>query len=140
MQLLHRDAWPRWARAATSPSLISPFLVVALAIGGFTAYGAWTRAHPTHYARGGDAFGVDSLLASPSASRAGERARSGEPARSRRWRPARRSGRSRRPAGARQVSSARVPVVRRPAEAPPAGPRRVALRVARRPRPGPPGP
>src|SRR3954447_11015198 len=66
MQLLHRDAWPRWARAATSPWLISPLLVVALAIGGFTAYGAWTRAHPTHYARGGAAFGVDGLETSPS--------------------------------------------------------------------------
>src|SRR4051794_36331152 len=68
MPLLHRDTWPRWARGATSPWLISPLLVVALAIGGFTAYGAWTRAQPTHYARGGDAFGVDGLLTSPSAS------------------------------------------------------------------------
>ena len=68
MQLLHRDAMPRWARAVTSPWLISPLLVVALAVGGFTAYGAWTRAHPTHYARGGDSFGVDTLLTSPSAS------------------------------------------------------------------------
>src|SRR3954451_9737192 len=68
MQFLHRDAMPRWARGVTSPWLISPLLVVALAVGGFTAYGAWTRAHPTHYARGGDAFGVDSLLTSPSAS------------------------------------------------------------------------
>src|SRR4051794_37136554 len=71
MQFLHRDAWPRWARGVTSPWLISPLLVVALAVGGFTAYGAWTRAHPTHYARGGDAFGVDSLLTSPSASPSG---------------------------------------------------------------------
>src|SRR4051812_50136377 len=66
MQFLHRDAWPRWARGVTSPWLISPLLVVALAIGGFTAYGAWTRAHPTHYARGGAAFGVDGLETSPS--------------------------------------------------------------------------
>src|SRR3954469_19655234 len=71
MQFLHRDAWPQWARGVTSPWLISPLLVVALAVGGFTAYGAWTRAHPTHYARGGDAFGVDSLLTSPSASPSG---------------------------------------------------------------------
>src|SRR4051794_6045268 len=81
MPLLHRDTWPRWARGATSPWLISPLLVVALAIGGFTAYGAWTRAHPTHYARGGDAFGVDGLLTSPSASpsgRAGKVGRAGK--------------------------------------------------------------
>src|SRR3954451_10930496 len=71
MQFLHRDAMPRWARGATSPWLLSPLLVVALAVGGFTAYGAWTRAHPTHYARGGDAFGVDGLLTSPSASPSG---------------------------------------------------------------------
>src|SRR3954447_10409739 len=68
MQFLHRDAWPRWARGVTSPWLISPLLVVALLVGGFTAYGAWTRAHPTHYSRGGDAFGVDHLLPPPSAS------------------------------------------------------------------------
>src|SRR4051794_2179205 len=78
MQFLHRDAMPRWARGVTSPWLISPLLVVALAIGGFTAYGAWTRAHPTHYARGGDSFGVDSLLPSPDASAAsGEGKRKG---------------------------------------------------------------
>src|SRR3954453_8062503 len=75
MQFLHRDGWPRWARGATSPWLISPLLVVALAVGGFTAYGAWTRAHPTHYARGGDSFGVDSLLTSPSASPSGQKAK-----------------------------------------------------------------
>src|SRR3954452_23236638 len=68
MSLRSRDAWPRWARNATSPWLLSPLLVIALVVGGFTAYGAWTRAHPTHYSRGGDAFGVDSLLTSPSAS------------------------------------------------------------------------
>src|SRR3954463_508195 len=71
MQFLHRDALPRWARGVTSPWLLSPLLVIALAVGGFTAYGAWTRAHPTHYARGGDAFGVDGLLTSPSASPSG---------------------------------------------------------------------
>src|SRR3954454_15882671 len=111
MQLLHRDAWPRWARAATSPWLISPLLVVALAIGGVTAYGALTRAHPPHHAPRGGGFGGGSPLPPPAGvmrwggkacprrrqpRRAGERARSGEPARSRRWRPARRSGRSRR--------------------------------------------
>jgi hypothetical protein len=77
MRFLHRDAWPRWARAVTSPWLLSPLLVVALAVGGFTAYGAWTRAHPTHYARGGDAFGVDSLLPAPSASASGRRGKIG---------------------------------------------------------------
>src|SRR3954452_16540688 len=78
MPLLHRDAWPRWARGATSPWLISPLLVVALAIGGFTAYGAWTRAHPTHYARGGDTFGVDSLTTTPSAGATTHRAHVGK--------------------------------------------------------------
>src|SRR3954467_10797967 len=77
MQFLHRDAMPRWARGGTSPWLLSPLLVVALALGGFTEDGAWTRAHPTHYARGGDSFGVDSLLPSPSASPSAQKGKVG---------------------------------------------------------------
>src|SRR4051812_45329235 len=77
MQFLHRDAIPRWVRRVTSPWLLSPLLVVALAVGGFTAYAACTRAHPTHYARGGDSFGVDSLLTSPSASPSAQKGKVG---------------------------------------------------------------
>src|SRR3954453_18806169 len=77
MQFLHRDAMPRWARGVTSPWLLSPLLVVALAVGGFAAYGAWTRAHPTHYARGGDALGVDTRLTPPSASASAQKAKVG---------------------------------------------------------------
>src|SRR4051794_18679856 len=57
MPLLNRDRWPRWARAAMSPWLISPVLVLALLVGAYLSYGAYTRSKPTHYQRGGDAFG-----------------------------------------------------------------------------------
>ena len=68
MLLPNRHGWPRWLRTATSPWLLSPLLVATLAVGSFVGYGAWTRAHPTHYARGGDTFGTDTLSTSPSSS------------------------------------------------------------------------
>src|SRR6476469_2713740 len=56
MALPNRSAWPRWARVVSSAWVLSPFLVFALLIGTFFAYGAYTRSQPTHYARGGDDF------------------------------------------------------------------------------------
>src|SRR4051794_23324636 len=56
MPHLSRSTWPRWARIATSPWLVSPLVVFALLAGAYVGYGAWTRSRPTHYARGGDAF------------------------------------------------------------------------------------
>jgi hypothetical protein len=56
MRVPSRSNWPRWARAATTPWVLSPLLVLALLVGGFAGYGAWTRSQPTHYARGGDTF------------------------------------------------------------------------------------
>ena len=73
----NREAWPRWARTATSPWLLSPLLVVTLAIGAFVGYGAWTRSRPTHYTRGGDAFGADTLLTSPTATPAAKNGKVG---------------------------------------------------------------
>ena len=58
MPLPHRSTWPRWARVASSAWVLSPLLVFALLIGGFFAYGAYTRSQPTHYARGGDSFAL----------------------------------------------------------------------------------
>lgn len=70
MALPDRSTWPRWARIVSSAWVLSPFLVFALLIGTFFAYGAYTRSQPTHYARGGDSFAVlpDSGTPSPSAS------------------------------------------------------------------------
>jgi hypothetical protein len=56
MPLPNRSAWPRWARIVSSAWVLSPFVVFALLIGTFFAYGAYTRNQPTHYARGGDDF------------------------------------------------------------------------------------
>src|SRR3954451_5452343 len=61
MHLPDRSGFPRWARIATSPWLLSPLLVFALLIGAFLGYGAYTRSKPTHYARGGDEFPAGSL-------------------------------------------------------------------------------
>ncbi|MDX6285356.1 MAG: hypothetical protein QOG53_841 [Frankiales bacterium] len=68
-----RSGWPRWARALSSPWLVSPVLVFALLIGAFLGYGAYTRSKPTHYGRGGDVFAAgipsgDGPSAAPSAS------------------------------------------------------------------------
>ena len=62
-----RTTWPRWARIASSAWIVSPIVVFALLFGAFFAYGAYTRSQPTHYARGGDVFG---LVPSPSPSSA----------------------------------------------------------------------
>lgn len=69
MALPDRSTWPRAARIASSAWVLAPFLVFALLIGTFFAYGAYTRSKPTHYARGGDSFAVlpDSGSPSPSA-------------------------------------------------------------------------
>ena len=67
MPLPDRTSWPRWARIASSAWIVSPLVVFALLIGAFFAYGAYTRSQPTHYARGGDVFGLVSTP-SPSAS------------------------------------------------------------------------
>jgi hypothetical protein len=40
----------------SSPWLVSPVLVLALLIGAFLGYGAYTRSKSTHYGRGGDVF------------------------------------------------------------------------------------
>lgn len=61
-----RSTWPRWARIASSAWVVSPFLVFALLMGTFFAYGAYTRSEPTHYARGGDSFAVVPDSGSPS--------------------------------------------------------------------------
>jgi hypothetical protein len=45
---------------------VSPVLVLALLVGAFLGYGAWTRSQPTHYTRGGDAFAATGVP-SPSA-------------------------------------------------------------------------
>ena len=58
MRLPSRAGLPRWARAATSAWILSPLLVLALLVGVFFAYGAYTRSKPTHYARGGDSFAL----------------------------------------------------------------------------------
>ena len=60
-----RTSWPRWARLVSSAWIVSPLVVFGLLAGAFFAYGAYTRSQPTHYARGGDVFGV---VPSPSAS------------------------------------------------------------------------
>src|SRR5690348_16416062 len=72
MALPNRSTWPRWARVASSAWVVSPFLVFALLIGTFFAYGAYSRSKPTHYSRGGDSFAVipDSGSPSPSTSAA----------------------------------------------------------------------
>lgn len=64
MPFPNRSSWPRWARLASSAWIVSPLVVFALLVGAFFAYGAYTRSQPTHYARGGDVFG---LVPSPSA-------------------------------------------------------------------------
>ena len=58
MPFPNRTSWPRWARMVSSAWIVSPIVVFALLIGGFFAYGAYTRSQPTHYSRGGDAFGL----------------------------------------------------------------------------------
>jgi hypothetical protein len=67
MHLPDRNGLPRWARALTSPWLISPILVFVLLIGAFLGYGAYTRSKPTHYSRGGDVFAAG-IAPNPSAS------------------------------------------------------------------------
>src|SRR3954464_9440829 len=48
-----RSEWPRWARVATSPWVVSPIVVLALLVSAVAGYGAYTRSRPTNYARGG---------------------------------------------------------------------------------------
>ena len=76
MPALGRSSWPRWARVATSPWLLSPVLVLTLLAGSFLAYGAYSRSKTTHYARGGASFYSDDSgsrppeVPTPSASKA----------------------------------------------------------------------
>jgi len=74
MRFPDRTTWPRWARIAGSAWIVSPLVVFALLIGAFFVYGAWTRSQPTHYARGGDVFGIATSPA-PSSSAAAEAAK-----------------------------------------------------------------
>src|SRR3954465_13419755 len=78
MPHLSRSTWPRWARVATSPWLVSPLVVFALLAGAYVGYGAWTRSRPTHYARGGDAFA--SLVPTHGSAAAHARAHASAPA------------------------------------------------------------
>src|SRR3954470_9997934 len=48
-----RSEWPRWARAAPSPWVVSPIVVLGLLVSAVVGYGAYTRSRPTNYARGG---------------------------------------------------------------------------------------
>src|SRR4051812_48327556 len=48
-----RSEWPRWARLATSPWVVSPIVVLGLLVSAVAGYGAYTRSRPTNYARGG---------------------------------------------------------------------------------------
>src|SRR5436305_14363140 len=48
-----RSEWPRWARVATSPWVVSPIVVLGLLVSAVAGYGAYTRRRPTNYARGG---------------------------------------------------------------------------------------
>src|SRR3954471_19598244 len=48
-----RSEWPRWARVATSPWVVSPVVVLGLLVSAVVGYGAYTRSRPTNYARGG---------------------------------------------------------------------------------------
>ncbi|HMC71009.1 MAG TPA: hypothetical protein VKJ07_17765, partial [Mycobacteriales bacterium] len=48
-----RSEWPRWARVATSPWVVSPIVVLGLLVSAVVGYGAYTRSRPTDYARGG---------------------------------------------------------------------------------------
>ena len=48
-----RSEWPRWARVATSPWVVSPIVVLGLLVSAVAGYGAYTRSRPTNYARGG---------------------------------------------------------------------------------------
>src|SRR3954470_14971809 len=48
-----RSEWPRWARAAPSPWVVSPIVVLGLLVSAVAGYGAYTRSRPTNYARGG---------------------------------------------------------------------------------------
>src|SRR3954462_4758702 len=48
-----RSEWPRWARVATSPWVVSPIVVLGLLASAVVGYGAYTRSRPTNYARGG---------------------------------------------------------------------------------------
>ena len=72
MPVPSRSTWPRWLRAAASPWVLSPLLVLTLLAGAFFGYGAWTRSRPTHYTRGGTAFAA--LPSAPATSpRSGQR-------------------------------------------------------------------
>jgi hypothetical protein len=73
-----RTTWPRWARVASSAWIVSPIVVFALLFGAFFAYGAYTRSQPTHYARGGDVFG---LVPTPTPSSSADKALAKQPSR-----------------------------------------------------------
>jgi hypothetical protein len=65
MVTMNRSSWPRWARALTTPWVVSPIVVIALLVVAFEGYGYYTRHQPTTYARGGQ-FGGANLPASDS--------------------------------------------------------------------------